>query len=178
MARRSIWRTAVALLAIASTVAFVAGVAIEDSETGEGAEEAAEAPAAAGGETAAEGEGQEEGESEGRAEESNEEREAAERSEDLFGVNPESTWTVAAAVLLSLLVAGAVWRWGTPFTLVGAIAFGVVFAALDVREAVNQADESRGWLVGLALVVAALHAGVALVAASVLARRVPAMATA
>jgi hypothetical protein len=91
-----------------------------------------------------------------------------EENRDILGIDPESTGVVAAAVALSLLLAAAVWTWGTSAILAVAVAFGLVFAALDVREAFHQADESRGGLVALALLIAALHAGVAVSAGAAL----------
>ncbi|HEU0116925.1 MAG TPA: hypothetical protein VFQ80_19680 [Thermomicrobiales bacterium] len=44
-------------------------------------------------------------------------------------------------------------------------------AALDVREVVHQANEGRPVLVGLALVVLALHLGIAIAAAGALSAR-------
>ena len=90
---------------------------------------------------------------------------------DILGINPESNGAVAAAVVLSLLLALAVWIWGTSAILVGTIAFGLAFAAFDVREAFHQADESRGGLVALALLIAVLHVGVALLAGVALKNR-------
>ncbi len=48
------------------------------------------------------------------------------------------------------------------------VVFGIIFAAFDVREALHQRDEARHGLLTLALIVAALHVGVALAAALVL----------
>jgi hypothetical protein len=86
----------------------------------------------------------------------------------IFGIDPESTGAVAAAVAVSLLLATAVWFWGMSAILVVAVVFGLLFAALDVREAFHQADESRGELVALSLLIAALHLGVAIAAGAAL----------
>jgi hypothetical protein len=88
----------------------------------------------------------------------------AKENRDILGIDPESTGAVVAAVAATLLLAAAVWLWGTSVILAVAVAFGLLFAALDVREAFHQNDESRGGLVALALLIAALHVGVAIAA--------------
>jgi hypothetical protein len=93
--------------------------------------------------------------------------------ETILGIDPESTGLVVAAVALSLLLAGGIWRRGTPALFAGAVAFGLLFAAFDVREAFHQADESRGGLVALALLLAVLHTGVAIAAGAALRYRAP-----
>ena len=45
---------------------------------------------------------------------------------------------VAAAVMISLLVAASVWFWGTPAVLVVAVGVALLFAAFDLREVAHQ----------------------------------------
>ena len=88
----------------------------------------------------------------------------------LFGINPEVLGLVIAAVLASLALAAAVWLRGIPIVLLAIVAFGVVFAAFDVREVLHQVDEARASLILIASVLAALHALVAIVAGAELLR--------
>jgi hypothetical protein len=94
-----------------------------------------------------------------------------EENRDILGIDPESTGAVTAAVALSLLLALAVWLRGTSLILGVAVAFGLLFAALDIREPFHQGDESRDGLVALALLIAALHVGVAIAAGVALKER-------
>lgn len=67
---------------------------------------------------------------------------------------------------MSLLLTAAVWRFGGSFSVLTVVALAMAgFCALDVREVVHQAEESRTGLAMLAAVVAALHLGAALLAA-------------
>jgi len=181
-------------LILASTAAFVVGVLLErhqtNNESGETpAHRAAEsgAPTGESREGSGSGESSESGESEpttspkaGKATgETAAQRERGghvESSEKLLGVNPESTGLLTVAVVVSLLLAAAVWwRGGSPLVL-GVVALALAaFAALDVREVVHQVNESRAGLALLAGVVAALHGAAALLAgrAAVAARGAP-----
>ena len=90
----------------------------------------------------------------------------SEASEKLLGVNPESTGLLVVAVVASLLLAAGVWWLGTSPLVLGAVAVAMaVFGALDVREVVHQADESRTGLMLLAALVAVLHFAAAALAA-------------
>jgi uncharacterized membrane protein YdbT with pleckstrin-like domain len=192
-------RMIAALLLAISALAFVIGVAAErsaedDEETHQDAVSTATVVEA----TATQSEAGESGEEAEEHDEEAEARETSERtegtpvteenhteegetggkaeahsgeSEDILGINPESTGAVAVAVTISLLLGLAVWLWGTPVILATAVAFGLVLAGLDVREAFHQADESRGGLVALALLIAALHVGVAIAAGAALKER-------
>jgi hypothetical protein len=187
-------RLLVASLLVVSAVLFAIGVAAErraeddeerrneipaavvDREAGEGGE--TEAQHAAEGDEAAEreaesgeegGESAETGAAEGEGEGAGQEAaEHDEGNEELFGINTESTGAVAAAVTVSLLLAAAVWLWDVPAVLAIAVAFGLLFAAFDLREAFYQANESREGLVALALLMAVLHGAVALAAGAAL----------
>jgi Flp pilus assembly protein TadB len=86
-------------------------------------------------------------------------------SERLLGINPESTGLLAVAVAVSLLLTAAVWRAGASPWVLAVVAVAMAgFCALDVREVIHQADESRTGLAVLAVVVAALHLAAALLA--------------
>jgi hypothetical protein len=91
----------------------------------------------------------------------------SEASEKLLGVNPESTGLLVIAVVASLLLAAGVWWLGASPLVSGVVAVAMAaFGALDVREVVHQARESRTGLMLLAALVAVLH----LVAAAIAAR--------
>jgi hypothetical protein len=90
----------------------------------------------------------------------------SEASEKLLGVNPESTGLLVVAVVVSLLLAAAVWWRGASPLVLGIVALAMAaFAALDIREVVHQADESRTGLMLLAALVALLHLAAAALAA-------------
>jgi hypothetical protein len=193
MTRPSTARTLVALLLVVCAVAFVIGVSRERSAEGKTESHRDAVPTATTGETTApRSEVGEAGETAGEHDEEAAAREAAERkggngtaeetqseaaegagahageNRDILGIDPESTGAVVAAVAVSLLLAAAVWFWPSPAILSAVLAFGLLVAAFDVREAFHQADESRSALVALALLIAALHVGVAIAAGAAL----------
>jgi hypothetical protein len=86
-------------------------------------------------------------------------------SESLVGVNPESTFLVVAAVLLSALLAVLVLTIGFPLVAATIAVAMLAFAVLDIREITHQLNESRPGLAIMAAVVALLHvlAGIAAV---------------
>ena len=155
------------VLLLLATAAFVVGVTVERSQ-GEDTSSSNTSTHTEAGKSGEHAEGQES--AEGSAE-PNARSESEQASEDLLGVNPESTPVVVLAVLLALLLAGAVW-W-RPFRLI--LAAGVVFCAgamaLDLREVAHQLDENRGGVATIAGVVAALHLLAALVAIAALIAR-------
>ncbi|MFN8110669.1 MAG: hypothetical protein U0Y82_12620 [Thermoleophilia bacterium] len=78
--------------------------------------------------------------------------------ERVFGINVEATPLVVGAVVGSLLLAAAVWRFPrTRVLLVATAAVCLLAAAFDAREAVLQSREARTGLMLTAAVVAALH---------------------
>ena len=90
----------------------------------------------------------------------------SEASEKLLGVNPESTGLLVVAAAASLLLAAGVWFFGASPLLLGVVALAMAaFGALDVREVVHQANESRTGLMLLAALVAILHFAAAMLAA-------------
>lgn len=189
MTRPASLQAAAALLLVLATIVVLAGITAERSVAGETAEtRQAESAAATSNEVSENpsSEGAENHDEDAEAEEANEassvpvasepegeeaEEHADEASETILGVNPESSGTVAAAVVISLLLAAALWFWGTPAIVVIAAGFALLFTALDVREVLHQINESRGGLAAVALVAAALHVAVAITAGLALARR-------
>jgi hypothetical protein len=154
---RSSLRWALVALLAASTILFAVGVAIEPSDTngGEGAAEAAHSETDER-EEAGEAVGAEPGESAGHAED---EDEGEEGGEELLGIDLESTPLVVLAVLTGLALAALV---ATPIGtlrafLILAAGVALVWAALDVREALHQIDESNTGIALIAGAVAALH---------------------
>lgn len=145
--------TLVALLATA-TIPFAIGVIAERS-TGETHSEPATAeigePESGHAEAGESGESAEAGHSEQATEEAEDER--------VLGVDVESTPLIVLAVLVGLGLAAAA---ATPLGrlrgfLLAVAVIALAWAALDVREAVHQLDESQTAIAVLALLVAALH---------------------
>jgi cobalamin biosynthesis Mg chelatase CobN len=174
-----------AILLVVSAAAFAIGVILERSSGGESDQQTSNTPTVVTGEQAETSEEHTEGES-GESGEPSASGESAEQlaaetgttsdahnesSERLFGVNPEATWLVVLAVALSALLALAVWKTTSIVVLVAVVAFGLVFAAFDVREAIHQSDESNSGLVVVAVIVAILHLSVAAVAGYLIMRR-------
>lgn len=88
----------------------------------------------------------------------------AETSERVLGLNLESNGLVATALVLSLLLALAVWmRASRPLLLVVAV-FAVAFAVFDAAELVRQIDRSRPAVATLAGIVTVVHAALAVAA--------------
>ncbi len=166
-------RLFLAALLIISGVIFAVGSAIERSQAHESVQPSAESTP-----TSTEGGSGEGSSGETGTTVATPHVEATVSSETLFGINPESTGLVAIAILVSLLLAAGVWFWGHRPVLIAALVFGVVFTALDLREAIHQTHESRTGLVVLAIVLAALHGAVGSLAFVALLHREPAPAAA
>ena len=178
----SLRRTA-ALLLVLATVVFMIGVIAERSMAGESSEtrpsQTVSASSSEQSEKAAEGaDSHDEGEAaEGTGEEGHTDvatephTEANETRETILGINAESTGVIAAAVIISLLVAASVWFWGTPAVLVVAAGMALLFAAFDLREVAHQLNEARTNLVVIALLTAVLHASAAVVTGLALTHR-------
>jgi 4-hydroxybenzoate polyprenyltransferase len=103
---------------------------------------------------------------------------ASTSSEKLFGINPEATWLVVLGVAVSALLALAVWFADKRSLLILVGVFGLLLAALDIRELVHQIHESRASLVVVSAVLAMLHLAVAGIAALVLRQRMATRVTA
>lgn len=170
-------RVLLVALLVVSTAAFAVGVSIERSSGDTHSETpAVDESSSATGESGEEAEGHAEGgagaqahvdEGGGAGEESN--------SETLLGIDLEAAPFVALAAAFSLALAVAVWLRPTrALLLAGVVVAMVAFAALDVREVFHQLDESKTGLAVLAVTVAALHLGAALVAARLRGEATPA----
>lgn len=159
-------RNVLIALLVVSAALFAVGVAVERSQPGhsesrEATERATAAAASAAGEATNDGDAAAEGEERHAAEGTASEAAAAETSsEKVFGINPESTGLVVAAVVASLLLAFGVWRFPRAWQLLLLVALVcLAFAIFDIREAVHQAGEERAGLTVIAAIVAALHLG-------------------
>src|SRR3954447_26626187 len=158
---RAARRTLVVLIA-AATAALVVGVALErDARTHEALRTSGEtapvrhaAQSGSGSEAGETGQNTESGTVSGAPPRG--ERVREEPSERLLGVDPESTGVLAIAVVVSLALAALVWRGAAPWLLVLVALVMAAFAALDIREAVHQIDESRAGLTLLALLLPAV----------------------
>src|SRR5919202_2577430 len=164
-------RRALVVLVAVATAALVVGVALErDARTHEALRTSGEvapvrhaAQSGVGSEAAETGESTESGTVSGAPPRG--ERVREESSERLLGVDPESTGVLLLGVAVSLLLAAAVWRTGTPGLLALVAVVMAAATALDVREVVHQIGESRAGLTLLAALVAALHLAAAALAA-------------
>jgi Flp pilus assembly protein TadB len=89
-------------------------------------------------------------------------RESAEQDrggeqEAVLGVDLESPWTVAAAVVISAVLAVGLWSSSRRWLAVVAAVFAVMFAALDIDELLHQLTENRTGLVAIAVVLVVGH---------------------
>jgi hypothetical protein len=167
---------AAALLLVLATIIFVIGIRAERSLAGDATTarpaESADSVSTESSEEEAESHSDEEAETESQVEETTAPHdEATEASETILGINPESTGAIAAAVVLSLALAAALWFWGTPGVLIVTVFFALLFAALDLREVTHQLQESRISLAAIALVATILHSGAAVIAGLSLTQR-------
>ena len=153
-------RLLLAALLVVSGIAFAVGSAAERSSTVKSSPPSSESSS-----THAEGEGAETSGGETAGTKPAQHTETTAESETLLGINPESTALVVVGVALSLLLAAGVWFWGYRPLLIAVLVFGVAFAALDIREVIHQADESRTALVVVAIVLTVMHSAVAALAA-------------
>jgi hypothetical protein len=168
-------RATVVLLLAGSGVLFAVGSTVERSQ-----HHAEHHPAAAevSGEngSAPEAAGESEGESSGESRPAETTKPAAESHGEagarILGVNTESVGLSVIAIVASLLLALIVWlgRWPR-VALVAVAAFGLVFAAGDVRELVHQVAESNVGLAVIAAILIVLHLAVAALAAALYPRR-------
>jgi hypothetical protein len=162
----------VALL-LAATAAFVIGVAVEHDE-GHAETGKSQSSVTSAGEAGNHSESGEEGH---ESTEHSETSRAGEQDsgeggdESVLGIDPESSAAVVTAVLISLLLAGVVWRWPVVPTLLAGASFCLAAVAFDVREVAHQATEGRTGVAVLALLVAALHLSAAACAAAAAAQR-------
>jgi hypothetical protein len=159
-------------LILASTLAFALGIVLERSVTDKSHTEAATVQATSGtpSETA------EGSSSETATQKSSESSEGSSATEPaathteageqrILGINPESNGPILAAIAVSLALAVAAWRSKARALMLGIVAFGLLFAAFDIRDVIFQSQQSRWTLVALAVLVAALHLSASAVAA-------------
>jgi hypothetical protein len=86
----------------------------------------------------------------------------------LLGINPEALSLLVIAVIVSVLLAATIWFRPLVPVLIAIVGFGLLFAALDVREVLHQVDESRTSLIVIAGALIGLHFLVAMLAAAAL----------
>lgn len=157
-------RALIVILLIGSAVLFVIGTTLERGESKHEEPAATTSSEASGEET--EGEGAEGGEAKGEGE------------ERIFGVDPDSPWAVALAVVASLALAAGVALIGSTPVLVLTGLFALAFAAGDLRELVRQLDESNAGIAVIAALLLVAHLLVAALAASLVHRRLGSSETA
>ena len=86
-----------------------------------------------------------------------------------FAVDLESVPTIILAIVVSVVMAGAVWfELGSAWLLIAVALSMLVFAIFDVREILHQIDESNELIAVAAFVVASLHVGAAVIATALI----------
>jgi hypothetical protein len=154
-------------LLLAAAATFVIGVAVERDQ-GHAETSTSQGSVTSAGEAGGHSETGEEGRELSEHSETN--RTGAQDSEvgdeSVLGIDQESSAAAATAVLISLLLAGVVWRWPVLPTLLVGTAFCLVAAAFDVREVAHQAADGRTGVAVLASLVAVLHLAAAACAAA------------
>lgn len=176
-------RAILALLLVATAVLFAIGTSIERSQRNSHNEKAAstESVGQSTGSTGEAGSGESGGEQKSSTETAGKTDASAAKTEvkgeagqKLFGIDTESVGAMIAAVAVSLGLAAAVWfrreRWWLWLT----VAFGIVFAAGDVRELNHQMNESRTGVALIAAILIATHLLIAGLAGLLASRREPA----
>jgi predicted histidine transporter YuiF (NhaC family) len=92
-----------------------------------------------------------------------------EEAESILGIKPESTPLVVLAVVISLLVALAVWRRSSSSSVVWtAVVFCAAFTVMDVLEVARKLHTDESGIAALAAVVAVLHVAAGLAALGLL----------
>jgi hypothetical protein len=154
-------RGALVVLLVGSAILFLIGSTIERNHSNHETTPVAHAEGS--------GEGGEETSTEGATSGETHAEKHGEAGAKLLGVNTESLALSILAVVVSFLLAAAVWLQIWPrWVLVAVIVFGLVFAAGDAREVVHQLDESNNGLAVVASILIVLHLGVALLGALLL----------
>ena len=164
-----------AALLVAATVLFVVGTTIERSQANSGAHQEANAVEQSAGEAAEHREAEATETKANTTEAGEEQARGGEAGEELVGINPESAGLTAVVALASLLLAALLLVRPGKGLLVAVAVVGLVFAALDAREAIHQATESNTGLLVLAVLTGLLHLAVVVAAAAGL--RLPTAAT-
>ncbi len=85
----------------------------------------------------------------------------------ILGINPESDGSVLAAMAASFALALGASQSRARALMLGIVAFGLLFAAFDIRDAIFQAQQSRFGLAGLAAIVALSHLSASALAAMI-----------
>jgi hypothetical protein len=144
----------VAALLLLSTALLVLGVIVENHGSG------SENPSASASETAGhrDTEGHAEGGSDEHAAEPSTHTESA--NETVLGVRTESPGAVTAAAIVSVALAGFLWRRPTRWVSTAVALFAAGATALDLTEISHQTTDNRGDLAVLAAVIALAHLGV------------------
>lgn len=156
-----------AALLVAATILFVVGTTIERSQASSGAHQETNTVERSAGEAAEHSEAEAtEGEANAIGEASKENPRAGESGEELFGINPESAGLTTVVALISLLLAALLVVRPSKGLLAAVAVVGLVFAALDAREVIHQANESNAGLLVMALLTGLLHLSVAVAAAA------------
>jgi hypothetical protein len=83
----------------------------------------------------------------------------------VLGLDLEAPVFVALAVLVSVVLAAAVWWRGTRTVLALVLLFGIAFAILDITEVIHQNDVGRTSVMLVAAAVGVVHLCVAAIAA-------------
>lgn len=94
-------------------------------------------------------------------------------SETVLGINPESPGLVAAAIVLSVLLAVAISRRPGSLVLAAAGAFGLIFAFLDTLEIMHQLQEHRPSIAAIAGVATLFHLAITTLAIILMRRASP-----
>jgi hypothetical protein len=157
---------AIAVLLVVAAGLFVVGVTSENDNGTHNDEPTPETAAADGHDEATESAEAIEAEAEERStsEAEHAEEEAEKDEEGVLGIDAESPVLVTAAVVMSLLLAGLVWRRPDRRLLIIIAIFGATFAVLDAAEVAHQLDEDNTALTLLAGAITALHAAAAALA--------------
>jgi hypothetical protein len=91
-------------------------------------------------------------------------------AETVLGVNPESPMLVAAAIVVSVVLAATLSMRSTLLVLAIAGSFGLVFAAVDVLEIFHQFQEQRPIRNAIATLAALFHLAVTVLAVVIMRR--------
>ncbi len=94
-------------------------------------------------------------------------------AETVLGINPESPGLVAAAIVLSVLLAVAVSLRPGSLVLAVAGAFGLIFAFLDTLEILHQLQERRSSIAAIAGVATLFHLAITALALILMRRPSP-----
>jgi vacuolar-type H+-ATPase subunit I/STV1 len=160
------WKVLLVVGLLASAALFVIGVTIERS----GDTHTESVPT---GETLSEGGSEEPHATEGGGSGASVDESTGHADATVLGIDLEAPGFVALAVIVSVVLAAAVWWSEARTVLVPVILFGLAFAVLDIAEVIHQSDVGRTSVMLVAAVVGVLHLCVAAIAAWALSGRRP-----